>query len=189
LENQFGKKAIFVSFSITAAILVTNLRGTNLWFAEQANAQVKSTEAKRTLILKAKDGVTLGQLQGVADWMSARVKPGNTLYYYVKPEHVRPISFLLAQKKDPGVLSATMKINEDPHAQFFAIEPVKDGVSSVRAKFGENIQSIDSKQFGELLVSEITVPNRVVSNAFVFKKEKTSEDRIFWKDVFGSAKK
>jgi len=189
LESRFGRKLVPVSFLITGAILAINARGTAAWFTEQADAQVKPTEAKRTLILKAKDGVTLGQLQGATDWMYARLTPGNTLYYYIKPEHVRPINFLLTEKKGKKLHFSTMKINEDPHAQFFAIEPVENGIGSVRDKFGDNLQVVDSKAFGELLVSEIDIPNRVTSNTFVFKKESGSEDRIYWKDVFSPKQK
>ncbi|MFZ2187733.1 MAG: phospholipid carrier-dependent glycosyltransferase [Candidatus Moraniibacteriota bacterium] len=191
LEKRFGPKALVATALITAAVLAANMRGTALWFMEQASAQVQTTDTKRTLILKNKDGVTLGQLDGVTDWMYARYHEGDTLYYYVKPEHERPINFLLKEKGNKDLRFTTVKINQDPHAQFFAITPAKNGLDPVIKKFKQGILVIDSQQFGQLLVSEIVFSDRIVSDSFRMKNEGGGEDRLFWKDVlvFQSEKK
>lgn len=191
LEERFGKRARWASLAITIGILAINMHGTWLWFGEQAKAQTKAVPAKRTLILKTKDGVTLGQLRGAADWMYARIKPGNTLYYYVKPEHQRPIQFLLRSHKDESLRLELLKMNGDPHAQFFAITPAKNGKKDIakKLKYSEaEFIILDSKQFGELLVSELDFPNRNISETFTYKesREKDREgedDRSYWKDV------
>lgn len=184
LEERFPKKHMFVLFLLfTLGIVGWNTKGTMAWFKEQAKSQIGTPTIKRTLILKAKDGVTLGQLQGVTDWMYTRHVQGDTLYYYVKPEHERPIEFLLGDKRDTKLHATTMKMSEDPHAQFFAVTPTKSGITPFTKKFGTNITVIDSKQFGQLTVYEVTFPNRVVSESFQFKKSKTTEDRLFWKDI------
>ncbi|MBP7060729.1 MAG: phospholipid carrier-dependent glycosyltransferase, partial [Candidatus Moranbacteria bacterium] len=82
LEERFGKRALLASLLITLAVLAVNMRGTLLWFGEQTRAQTTEiTTTKRTLILKAKDGVTLGQLTRVTDWIYSRHRKGDTLYY------------------------------------------------------------------------------------------------------------
>lgn len=186
LERRFGKKALVASALITVAVLAINMRGTALWFVEQASAQIQTTEIKRTLILKNKDGVTLGQLQGVTDWMYSRYRASDTLYYYVKPEHERPLNFLLKEKGNSNLRFTTMKINQDPRAQFFTITPAKSGLDPVIKKFKQNVAVVDSKQFGQLLVSEIVFPERIISDSFRVKKESGGEDRFYWKDVFAS---
>ena len=183
-EKLKKEQAIALALLLTAGIVGWNSHGTYAWFKEQASSQKKALEVKRTLILKAKDGVTLGQLQGVTDWMYGRRKEGWTLYYYVKPEHVRPIDFLLLEKKDKNLNFVTMRIDQNPKAQFFAIVPAKNGLEDLAAKYGRDISVIASQQFGQLMVSEIDFPTRIVSGDFKFKKTKDSEDRIFWKDVF-----
>ena len=191
LEERFGKRARWASLVITVGILAINMHGTVLWFEEQARAQTKAVSAKRTLILKTKDGVTLGQLRGAADWMYAHMKPGNTLYYYVKPEHQRPIKFLLRSHKDESLRIELLKMNGDPHAQFFAITPAKNGKKNIAKKLKRpeaEFTILDSKQFGELLVSELDFPSRNISEAFTYKEsiEKDREgegDRSYWKDV------
>ncbi len=182
-EKLKKEQAIALAILFTVGIVAWNSHGTYAWFKEQASSQKKALEVKRTLILKAKDGVTLSQLQGVTDWMYGRRKEGWTLYYYVKPEHVRPIDFLLLEKKDKNLNFVTMRIDQNPKAQFFAITPAKNGLDDVYAKYGRDVAVIASQQFGQLTVYEINFTNRVVSADFKFKKSKDSEDRIYWKDV------
>ncbi|MEI7621381.1 MAG: phospholipid carrier-dependent glycosyltransferase, partial [Candidatus Moraniibacteriota bacterium] len=179
------KQAIAISILTAAAIITWNSYGTYAWFKEQAKSQKSSFIVKRTLILKAKDGVTLGQLQGVTDWMYGRRQAGATLYYYVKPEHVRPLEFLFSNKHDAALKVATMTTKTDPQAQFFAVTPTKNELAPVTKKFGEQITAIASKQFGQLTVFELNFPNRTVVADYKFNKAKTKTDRVFWKDVLG----
>lgn len=184
LEECFGRKALFATALITMAVLAINMRGTALWFGEQASAQVRTTEINRTLILKNQDGVTLGQLQGVTDWIYARHTKGDTLYYYVKPEHVRPIEFLLYSKHEPNFNFMTLKITAEPNAQYFAVTPAKNGIAPVTKKFGKDLVILEQQQFGQLMVYEIDFPLRQVFDNYRFSKRDGSTDRIFWGDVF-----
>ena len=190
LEEKINRRqALVASILLTAGIIGWNSHGTYDWFKEQAKSQKSAFPVKRTLILKAKDGVTLGQLQGVADWMYARHRMGATLYYYVKPEHVRPIEYLLHEKQDKNLNFLTLKVNEDPRAQYFAVMPANDKIDSIYVKYGRDINVIASQQFGQLRVYEIDFPGRITSSTFKFKSKGSSEDRIYWKDVFGANKK
>jgi len=188
LEERFGRKALFVTTLITMAVLAVNIRGTVLWFAEQASAQVRTTEIDRTLILKNQDGVTLGQLQGVTDWMYARHHTGDRLYYYVKPEHVRPIGFLFYSKHEPDFNCTPLKITAEPKAQYFAVTPAKNGIAPVTKKFGNDLVVLAQQQFGQLMVYEINFPKRQIFDNYRFNRRGGSTDRIFWGDVFGIEK-
>lgn len=187
LETVMNRKHVLAaSIFITSFILLWNSYGTYAWFREQADSQEKTTQIKRSLILKAKDGVLLSHLQNVTDWMYERHEKGKTLYFYVKPEHVRPFEYLLHAKNDKELVYETMKINEDPDAEYFAITPTKNGLQPVYKKFGEDITLVENKEFGQLMVSKILVNNRDVSADFRFNRPKTKTDRVFWKDVFGT---
>ncbi len=187
LEEHFGKKALFASLAITGLILFYNIRGTAAWFKEQALSQMKSTAVSRTLILKAKDGVTLGQLKGVADFMYAHHTPGKTLYFYVKPEHENPIRYMLSMKNDPALTFMPMSINTDPQAEYFAIVPSSSGMSPAVKKFGNIFTVVSSEQHGQIAVYELNVLGREVSPDFRLNKKNSRSDRLFWEDVFGSA--
>lgn len=184
LEERFGRRGMVASFLITVAILGMNIRGTALWFGEQATAQHTVIDTKRTLILKAKDGVTLGQLERVTDWMYDRHRKGARLYFYVKPEHVRPLQFLLYAKHDKELQFTTLKITTEPNVQYFTVTPAKNKLEAVEKKFGSDFTIIAEQQFGQLLVSEIYFPNRITSDSYRFNKKNGANDRIFWKDVF-----
>lgn len=186
LSEKIGyKKAVQTALFISALVIGWNAYGTYAWFSEQENSQRETTPIRRSLILKAKDGVLLWHLQSVADWVYAHHEKGKTLYYYVKPEHVRPMDYLLYEKRDASLIYETMKINEDPNAEYFAITPTKNGLEPVTKKFGENITLIEQEKFGQLMVSKIAVNDRSVSANFRFNRPRTKTDRLFWKDVFG----
>ncbi len=186
LEEKFGKKtALPMALFLTAGIIGWNSHGTYQWFKEQEKSQKSAFAVKRTLILKNKDGVTLGELQRVADYIYAHRKTGATIYYYVKPEHVRPIDYLLLQKQNKSLKFSNMKLNGDPQAQFFAITPAKSELTPVIKKFKEAITIISSEQVGQLKVWEIAFPNRVINSNFKFKATAGEKDRLYWKDVFG----
>jgi len=186
LEEKYGRKLAAVPLLITAGVLFYNAQGTLAWFKEQKKSQTGGANITRTLILKAKDGVTLGQLQRIADYMYAKHRPGATLYYYVKPEHIMPIHYLLSVKGDPSPNISPLKVNGDPNAQYFAIVPSKSELDPVYAKYDNGTFNVlSSKQFGQLKVFEIDFTNRNLSADFRFNRENKRTDRVFWKDVFG----
>ncbi len=183
-EKWRTKQAIAFALLFTAGLIAWNTHGTLAWFKEQTKSQTSSFIVKRTLILKAKDGVTLGELEGVTDFMYARHATGNTLYYYIKPEHIRPIEFLLTEKNDAALRFTTMTMNGDPHAEFFAVTPTKSGLDPVTKKFGPDVTVTESKKFGQITVYALTFPTRAISDTFKPKKSGGGDDRVYWKDVF-----
>jgi hypothetical protein len=186
LEEKYGRKLIVFSFLATAGIMLYNAQGTAAWFSEQKKSQTGGADIERTLILKAKDGVTLGQLEGVANYIYGKHRAGANVYYYVKPEHVAPIRYLLELKKDPNMRISPLKVNDDPNAQYFAVVPSENELDSVYAKYKHGTFNVlSSAQFGQLKVFEIDFNNRKVSSDFKFKTNGGSSDRVFWKDVFG----
>lgn len=190
LEEKFNKKSHWMIAIIFMSIILLNTNGTYAWFKEQAESQVKDAAVKRTLILKAKDGITLGQLQKATDYMYARRKPNANIYYYVKPEYVRPIKYLFYNLDDPKLKYGPLIVNGDPNAQYFAIVPSGDNpLTSVYKKYGNSFEPLQSMQFGQLTVYELNFTNRNVSNDFRFNKDRGKTDRIFWKDVFGIKEK
>ncbi|HWQ59955.1 MAG TPA: phospholipid carrier-dependent glycosyltransferase [Candidatus Fimivivens sp.] len=178
-------QALAFAFLVTAGIIAWNTTGTYAWFREQAESQNHAFDVQRTLILKVKDGVTLGELQGVTDWMYERHRSGAALYYYVKPEHVRPVDYLLYLKHDSELRYATMSEKSEPEAQFFAITPADSGIDAARKKFGDSLTVVDSAQFGQLVVSELDYPGRSATGDRRFNRTDGKSDRVFWKDVFG----
>lgn len=177
--------AYAATFIVSGVVIAANGHGIQKWFQEQAKSQIKSTPVSRTLILKNKDGVTLGQLERVVDFIYQNRKPGADIYYYVKPEHVFPIKYLLRQKNDPSLKYFPMAINGDPNAQYFAVVPGNNGLANLTAKYGDIFTEISSAQCGQLAVYEVALKNPTVDPNFKIKPDKSKIDRVFWKDVFG----
>jgi 4-amino-4-deoxy-L-arabinose transferase-like glycosyltransferase len=190
LQEKWPKKSLGLVAIIFAIILGLNLSGLLAWFSEQRDSQTKDVKIERTLILKNKDGVTRGELQQAVDFMYAQRKGNNTLYYYVKPEHLQPIKYLLSQKKDSTLKFATLGStpNTDPSAQFFAIIPVHTDLFSLEERLGGKYTEISEKNAGQIAVYEINFLDRVTSKDFRINKKYEPTDRLFWKDVFGIKK-
>jgi hypothetical protein len=129
---------------LTVFVLFSNASGTLAWFKEQADSQEKHLSVKRTLILKNKDGVTLGQLERAADYIFERRVGDSRIYFYVKPEHVRPFRYLFSQKKDPDFEYEQFKINSDPKAQYFAVVPSHYEKEGVAKKMGSEFDLISN---------------------------------------------
>lgn len=192
LERK-SKDYAWVAVAVTAIILWANAAGTSAWFKEQAQSQKKHLTVERTLILKTKDGVTLGQLQRVADYIYQNRIPGDRVYFYVKAEHVRPLEYLFAQKNDPNFNYYSFSLNGDPQAQYFVVLPsdyVESQVAS-KIKVDQPMNVVSMQKFGQLEVWQVTFPERVVDNNFQPKAKESGleSDRLYWKDIFGVTKK
>ena len=186
LREKKVKLYQYLIILLTAIVLFSNAYGTMSWFQEQAQSQKTHFKVKRTLILKVKDGVTLGQLEKVANYIYNHHKPGYTVYFYSKPEHIRPLEYLFWEKNDPNFTYTTLKLDQNPKAQYFAVVPAKkDAVNKITKKYGNNFTVLHSQKFGQLEVFEINFTNRKVSKNFIFKKKNRESSRVFWKDVFG----
>ncbi|MFZ2226656.1 MAG: phospholipid carrier-dependent glycosyltransferase [Candidatus Moraniibacteriota bacterium] len=187
-RERWLKKSAYLVAVICMIILGTNIFGTLSWFSEQEKSQTTDTKIARTLILKNKDGVTRGELQKAVDFIYAQRQGKNALFYYVKPEHVQPIKYLLSQKKDPILNYATLNAvpSSRPNAQFFAIIPSGTDTASLNKKFENDFQVVASQPAGQITAYELVFPSRVIDLAFQEKVESSGpNDRLFWQDVFG----
>ena len=187
-REKWSKQASYLGAALFLIILGANLNGTRSWFSEQKKSQIADTKITRTLILKNKDGVTRGELQKVVDFMYAKRQAESTINFYVKPEHIQPIKYLLSHKKDATLSYATLNStpSSKPNAQFFAIVTSESDVSSLGKKFEGDFQVVASQSAGQITVYELSFPDRVIDPAFQEKVASSGpSDRLFWQDVFG----
>lgn len=189
LREKWPSAYAYLATAIFLMVLGLNLAGTLAWFGEQKNSQLGNAEVERSLILKSKDGVTLGQLQEAVDFMVSHKKNQDiTLYFYVKQEHVQPIRYIFQQKNDPTLKYATLneKPNNDPNAQFFAIIPSQSNAQdSLKKRYGNDVVLSNSQILGQISIFEMTFPSREISQNFLVESEVKGNDRLFWRDVFG----
>lgn len=186
LEEKKVKYYKGITLLVVGIVLISNAIGTASWFEEQKDSQKDDVKVTRTLILKTKDGVTLGQLQSAADYIYSHRNKNSNIYFYVKPEHIRSVEYLFKLKRDPDFIYERMKINADPNAQFFAIVPTGSGESKIENKFEEEFEVKSQEKFGQVTVLEIDFKNREISDKFKIKddKDENDSDRVFWRDIF-----
>ncbi len=201
IREKWARAGLVVGSALFAILFGWNVKGMTEWFGEQAASQKSDTPVSRTIILKNKDGVTLGQLRRAAEYMYFRTKKGERSYFYVKPEHVAPLEYLLEQKQktDSDFAFRNMQtVPVDPLARFFAVVPVEQTeLQSVIDKFDESFSILDFENVGQIAVAEISFTNRTIDSDFRFKEDDTKReneawipakerknDRMFWGDVF-----
>lgn len=185
LEEKRIKYYHYVIAGLATVVFLANAYSTRAWFFEQEKSQIDDIKVRRTLILKTKDGVTLGELERATDYIYENRRFGAHVYYYIKPEHVRPVKYLLQRKNDLNFRYDSMKINADPNAQYFAIIPTGSEISKIENKFKEEFKIVSSKKFGQISVYEVDFTNRMVSEEFTDAEDGggSESNRIFWKDV------
>lgn len=199
-REKRGRAGVVFGLAIFLGIFSLNARGVWLWFTEQSASQVGNAAVSRTLILKNKDGVTLGQLERAADMMVSRLHADDRLYFYVKPEHIAPLEYLFERKKTsmPNLVFETMKPNVDPKARFFAVVPEEQKrLESVSKKFTEPFDILSFERVGQIAVSEISFSRLKPDPDFLFTDTSSPDknvlwlggkqrksDRLFWGDVF-----
>jgi hypothetical protein len=63
--------------------------------------------------------------------------------------------------------------------------PASQSTARVAKRPVTQVEIVASEQFGQLMVFELRIPNRVTKPAFKWKSSGGGEDRLYWKDVFG----
>lgn len=185
-REKWKRAGFFAGLAVYGILLGANMAGISEWFAEQSASQKGDVPVTRTLILKNKDGVTLGQLRRAADLIYSRLDPGDRLYFYVKPEHIAPMEYLFEQKQksDPDFFYDNMSINVDPRARFFAIVPEEQTeVQSVLKKFGRPFNILTFESVGQISVSEISFLKREQDPNFQGEKKGIKDEGSGWVDA------
>jgi len=177
----WNKKHIFWKICVTGALLgvfSANLAGTFFWFREIQAAQEKGTYPWRTIILKAKDGITLWHLEKAADYIKSDC-PAPVAYYFANSEYKYPVRYLLGMRDMEGVSIR----NFDPAREgcFYAFGLTRSK-KSLDASLRSNFEIAGEQKIGALKVSRL-MPRAEFLSQSIAKKEKADEKRIFWKDI------
>ncbi len=201
-RKKFGKFYLLFTLGGFFLFLLLNMYGNWKWFDELRRSQFSSIKPYHIHILKRNDGVTLGQLERVANYMLKEEK--GPIYYYSKPEYELPIEYLLLQEK-PDLKFDFMKNTEDLSNKeyIFAVTSVRGGEESITKRLAKYGEAEKSKQFGQLLVHTFAVDVQKVNDYLTEKRKEEREEkelgedgeeiereengktpRLFWKDVF-----
>ena len=168
---------IVLTLIISAIFLLMNFYGTAAWFKDQYISQKQSFPTDRDFILKKEDGVTLGQLERVVDYISENYK-GDKIAFYSKAEYKQPLIYLINQrnlknlKGAPDHISGTSELAN--YDQVFAINTIKGGIESVSDKITDYAEVVSSKEIGQLVVFEMKVSREKVDG---FVDEKIEEEK------------
>ncbi len=200
LRDRWSHRGALIGLTVFALLLGLNIYGTAMWFQEQSLSQEKGISIERTLILKNKDGVTLGQLKRASEVLAKAVRKDERIYFFVKPEHIAPVEYLLRQerRRNPALVFENMekwndRFEQDPKARFFALVNVEHvHLDAIAKKFEKSIEVLSVEPCGQIAAVEFRVLNRIIDSSFQQEiqhqkliTEKKPGGRVFWGDVFG----
>lgn len=197
LAERLGKKALPVLAAIFAIVFFLNIQGTYAWFLEQEKSQVKAVDVHRTIILKRKDGVTLGQMKRAVDYMYAQSKDTMKLSFSAKAEYNTPYMYLFFLKDKNLEATRLDKKGIDPDSHLFVIDSVGGKNSSIDKNWQDKLEIIQTKQFGQIQVSELKLKDASAVNLIKLDGQSESDEldedlgdedtdkdnRLYWKDV------
>ena len=184
IANYFWKKnkIILKGFVIAALAIIFfgNLAGTNSWFKEIFSAQKKGVYPKRTIILKARDGIILWHLEKAAEYIESDC-PAKRVYYFASAEYRQPIKYILGLA---GV-EALQASNYDPRLEGciydFSLSRT-DKAGNIK-KVQEKFDLLDKKKIGALTVRRFSLKQEFVESFSFTKEREEKSERVFWKDI------
>jgi len=188
----FGsKKEIWLKYipvMLVGIVFVGNVYGTLDWFREMREAQKKGVYPSRTIILKAKDGITLWHLENSAKYLASNCS-ASTIYYYTPTEYHRPIKYLLGINGKNGFALADAQTG-DPNGCYFAFKRTRVKDDSLGQLFDSEFSIADRQKLGAWTAMKLKV-NDSFSGQFLpsFHQGKNISGsdvsvRVFWKDLF-----
>jgi hypothetical protein len=185
------------------AVILLNSEATFAWYRGMARSEDPAAWNNRKLDIKQTDGVTLGQLETVADhiyqkWSTDRKK----IYLYARMQYRAPIAYLLESRDKKINVSFISYRDDDREAAYWAVTASEKGYNSMpphyRAKFdvtGEG--SFERLKFFDLVLKEIQpakedkkklqdekyrdLPSQTERNT---KKGLKRQERVLWENLF-----
>lgn len=161
-----------------AIILIGNLYGTYLWFKEIKSAQKRGVYPKRTIILKARDGIVLWHLERAAEYIKKDCRLP-VVYYAASAEYKYPIRYLLNLRNITGVSLKNFNPSQNGCFYAFVLTRSQKGVDSgIKEKF----EVFGQEKIGALSLYKLNPGEEFLNNPNT-KKEKPEEKRVFWRDI------
>jgi len=192
---------------VTLLILFLNIYNIYLWFDEQNRSQFENFKTYRTLILRHRDGITLGQLQRTTEYLlQEQNKSQQTIYYSTDTEYYLPFKYLFyLQDNSLEGTPRAVKNSADLLATDIVYVINNDRNGPAGKKLRPYLEEISKKQIGQIFIHKSKVIKKTELLTDLQKKElskakktngtttdktkenaKTNTARLFWRDIFGT---
>ena len=198
LDRKLVKHNFIILLILTLLASFPNIYNLGRWFKEQKLSQEHSFKTYHTLILKHRDGVTLGQLERARDYLieEQNNSPSEKLYYNTPTEYYLPFIYLLAIKNKNEKILPVRDLSELAGKRIIYV--INTGADKSAGKqLRPFLRRISYRQFGQLFVHKMTVVkkeelqkrlaerNRNLATKGDLATEKKTK-RLFWRDIFGT---
>ncbi|OGI27825.1 MAG: hypothetical protein A2359_04045 [Candidatus Moranbacteria bacterium RIFOXYB1_FULL_43_19] len=183
------KRHAFWKVCVAAVLLVIffgNLVGTFAWFKEIEAAQKKGTYPRRTIILKAKDGIVLWHLEKATEYMEKNCSE-KEVYYNAPAEYKRPVKYLLEQKGIKAISISSLKTGDEEKC-VFAMGLTRTKKLPIDKKIQAEFEAGEQNKIGAVGVYKLALKENFAGQLLPTYKsageENEKSNRIFWKDLW-----
>lgn len=180
----WNKKHKLWKVCVATALLVVffgNLAGTFFWFKEIQAAQNEPVRPWRTIILKAKDGITLSHLEKAAEFAKNSCDK-SVVYYSASPEYKSPFRYIFSLQKTEAVPILDYK-KEKPGC-FFAFGLARSKKKKIDSKIAKKFDIVERENIGALAAYKLDPKEEFAENSGFSADIEEKSKRIFWKDLW-----
>ncbi|MDD5489519.1 MAG: glycosyltransferase family 39 protein [Candidatus Moranbacteria bacterium] len=169
-----------------AVMLLGNLYGTYFWFKEIKSSQKRGVYPKRTIILKARDGIVLWHLERAADYMKKNCQ-SKEIYYEASSEYKRPVKYILDLRGIKAESIDAIEVGSQDQC-VFALGLSRTGKIPADQKIDSEFDIGETQKIGALSVYKLSLKEKFFGQPLpTYNKaagESERSNRVFWKDLW-----
>jgi 4-amino-4-deoxy-L-arabinose transferase-like glycosyltransferase len=189
LGSKNKRICIAAALALFAVIIGTNLYGTNLWFQEMEAAQKKGIYPKRTIILKARDGIVLWHLENSAKYITDHC-PSEKIYFLSSSEYNRPMKYLIGLQGKKALALTDLQVGNADTCTF-AVKRTRVESNKLGSDLDLEYSVVGEKKIGAWTVLNLKIKDNFLGQdlpSFHRGRQNSSESedtkRVYWKDIF-----
>ena len=164
-----------------AVIFFGNLAGTGAWFREIQAAQAGPVRPWRTIILKAKDGITLWHLEKAADFVRKNCDK-KFLYYAASAEYKSPFRYIFSLEGEKT--DSILNYRKEKEGCFFAFGLTRSKKKKIAPSVEKRFNIVSQEKIGAISVYKLELKEEYASQEKLFEEKEEKSDRLFWKDIW-----
>lgn len=177
------KKRLFWKIYVAGALLVIffgNLAGTFFWFKEIQAAQNNPVRPWRTIILKAKDGITLAHLEKAVEYTKNDCeKP--LVCYLASAEYKNPFRYLYSLENISA--SPILDCKDKKDECFYAFGLARAQKKKINPNIAKKFDITGQENVGALAIYKLQPKEEFSENIGFLEEKEEKSKRIFWKDI------
>jgi 4-amino-4-deoxy-L-arabinose transferase-like glycosyltransferase len=178
------KKKIFWKLCVAGGLLIVfvgNIVGTFAWFGEIRAAQNGPVRPWRTIILKAKDGLTLRHLEKAAEYAQKNCEKPR-IYYSAGSEYKSPFRYIFAIRRTDA--APILNFDKEKEGCFFAFGLTRSEKKKISSRIAKKFDIVSQEKIGAISAYKLQPKSEFADDPGFSGESEEKSKRIFWKDLW-----